>query len=76
MPIPIKKVDDLNKGLKSLNFLGLNVTIPFKKDIIKELDSVDKGAKTIDAVNTVLCKNNKLKGFNTDIIVIQGRSEK
>lgn len=68
VPLPIKKVNNLNKALKALNFLGLNVTIPFKKEIIKELDVIDSSAKEINAVNTLVFKNNKIKGYNTDIV--------
>ena len=50
------------KGLK-----GLNVTIPYKEDIIPYLDSVSNTARKIGAVNTIsISKNKKLKGHNTD----------
>jgi shikimate dehydrogenase len=50
------------KGLK-----GLNVTIPYKEEVIPLLDSLSKKAKKIGAVNTItLSKNGKTKGFNTD----------
>tara|TARA_X000000950_G_scaffold172248_1_gene209823 strand:- start:3034 stop:3858 length:825 start_codon:yes stop_codon:yes gene_type:complete len=68
LPLPIKSTNHLKVAIKKLNFLGLNITIPYKKSIITELDTVDKGAKKIEAVNTLICINNKLKGFNTDII--------
>lgn len=68
LPFPIKKVKGINISIKTLNFIGLNVTIPFKKVIIKELDSIDKNAKSINAVNTIVNKGNKTKGYNTDII--------
>ena len=46
---------------------GLSITIPFKTQIIPHLDKVDKTAKNIGAVNTVIKKNNKLIGYNTDV---------
>ncbi|HLR72753.1 MAG TPA: shikimate dehydrogenase [Pseudogracilibacillus sp.] len=49
---------------ESLN--GFNVTVPYKEKIIPFLDEIDPYAKKIGAVNTVLCKNNKWIGYNTD----------
>ena len=68
LPLPIENINHIKAALKKLNFLGLNITIPYKKRIIEQLDLVDVGARKIEAVNTLVCKNNKLKGFNTDII--------
>ena len=50
----------------SQNIYGLNVTIPYKEDIIPYLDALDHEAESIGAVNTIKIKNNKLIGFNTD----------
>jgi len=55
------------KGLKSLNVVGFNVTIPYKVSIIKLLDVLDPTAKETRAVNTVVLKNNELIGYNTDV---------
>lgn len=48
------------------NISGLNVTIPFKEDIIKHLDELSEEAHSIQAVNCIKVKNNKLIGYNTD----------
>ena len=46
---------------------GLNVTIPYKKEVIPYLDELDKNADIIQAVNTIkVLPNGKLKGYNTD----------
>lgn len=45
---------------------GFNVTIPYKQDIIKHLDLLDTSAAEYNAVNTVLIKDTKLIGYNTD----------
>lgn len=59
-------LEDSIKGMKSFNILGANVTIPYKVDIMKYLDYIDKNAKLIGAVNTIKNENGKLKGYNTD----------
>ncbi len=51
---------------KNKNIKGLNVTIPYKEQIIPYLDRIDEKAKNIGAINTIKIENNFLKGFNTD----------
>jgi shikimate dehydrogenase len=53
-------------GLRSLNFRGLNVTIPHKVAVIPLLDELDPAAKQIGAINTIVNDNGHLKGYNTD----------
>ena len=51
------------------NIKGLNVTIPYKVDVIPMLDKISKKALKIGAVNTIrISKKGKLKGYNTDWI--------
>ena len=59
-------LEDAIKGVKSLNIKGLNVTIPHKTEVIKYLDSVDKSAELIGAVNTIKFEHDQAIGFNTD----------
>lgn len=64
------KVEDLKDAIKSIKTFkvnGFSVAMPFKSKIISELDNVENVAKSINSVNTVLLKNGKLKGYNTDI---------
>jgi shikimate dehydrogenase len=53
-------------GLKKLNILGLNVTVPFKHDIMKFCDSLSAEAEQIASVNTIEVKDGKWIGHNTD----------
>lgn len=56
------------KNLEDNNIIGFNVTIPYKEHIINFLDEVMCPAKDIGAVNTVVLKNSKLIGYNTDYL--------
>ena len=47
-------------------FKAINVTIPYKQDVIPYLDEMDDNAKAIGAVNTIVNKSGKLCGHNTD----------
>ena len=49
-----------------MNLDGFNVTAPFKQTILNYLDELDNTASDIQAVNTVLCKDNRWIGYNTD----------
>ena len=54
--------------MKKKDFKAINVTIPYKQKVIPYLDSIDENAKNINAVNTIINDNGKLKGYNTDIL--------
>lgn len=60
-------LQDAFRGLQILGFHGCNVTIPHKQTIITFLDQVEPEAEIIGAVNTVLFKNRRSWGFNTDV---------
>lgn len=52
---------------ETINLKGLNVTIPYKEEIIPFLDTLDKEAEKIGAVNTIkISEDKKLTGYNTD----------
>ena len=60
-------INNLLRFLKNeKNYLGGSVTAPYKVLIMKYLDSIDKNAKKIGSVNTIVKNGNKLSGFNTD----------
>ena len=50
------------------DFIAINVTIPYKEKVIPYLDYIDVSAKKIGAVNTIVNKDNKLYGYNTDYL--------
>jgi len=54
------------KKLRAEELLGINITIPYKTDILEYLDEISEEAKEIGAVNTVISKGGKLIGYNTD----------
>ena len=53
-------------GLKALGFVGANVTIPHKVEIMQYLDEIDHTAQSVGAVNTIVVKDGKCIGYNTD----------
>lgn len=63
------QVSSLEEFMKNFPGLlsGFSVTMPHKEEIMKYLDNIDPTAKKIGAVNTVISKNGKLIGYNTDI---------
>ena len=67
---------DLDAFMKARDFLGINVTIPYKQDVIPYLDEVDQAAQMIGAVNTIVNKNGKLYGYNTDFYGMKSLLEK
>jgi shikimate dehydrogenase len=54
------------RGMQALGFRGWNVTIPHKVAILEYLDEVEETAREIGAVNTVVSRNGRLIGYNTD----------
>ncbi len=52
--------------LKSGNYSGFNVTIPYKERILHFIDQIDPYAKAIGAVNTIECRHGRWTGYNTD----------
>jgi shikimate dehydrogenase len=60
-------IDDLTKLLEeNTELIGLNVTIPYKEQVLKFLNEIDPDAKKIGAVNVIKIKDGQLKGYNTD----------
>ena len=68
--------DELNEFFIKKEFNAVNVTIPYKQTVIPYLDSLSDVAERIGAVNTVVNKNGKLYGYNTDYYGMKALVEK
>ena len=64
----LKKILD---DIREKKISGLNVTVPFKKDVISFLDQLSPEAKETQSVNTIYLKDDKIFGHNTDIVGFQ-----
>ena len=63
MPLNENEFDEF---MKNKNFLGLNVTIPYKEKVLKYIDEFDEISNKTKVVNTIINDNGILKGYNTD----------
>ena len=62
-----KDLKEIINKVKNETIDGINVTVPFKKSVIPFLDELTLEANKVQSVNTILKKNNKVIGANTDI---------
>ncbi|MEK6782562.1 MAG: shikimate dehydrogenase [Bacteroidota bacterium] len=63
----LNEIKDLKKLLvDNPELCGLNVTLPYKEQVLNLLSDIDDAAKRIGAVNVIKIKDGKLRGFNTD----------
>jgi shikimate dehydrogenase len=58
---------DVLRWARTLGYRGLNVTYPFKREIVQYLDKLSDDARLLGAVNTVVFENGMMCGFNTDV---------
>ena len=68
--VPFPVADDIEsaiKGAYALGIQGMNITVPYKSDVIPFLAKLDKEAEIIGAVNTLVRTENGYKGYNTDL---------
>lgn len=63
--IPLSR-EELDGFMKKKEFAALNVTIPYKEAVLPYLDEMDADAKAIGAVNTIVNRQGRLFGYNTD----------
>jgi len=59
--------EQLGDFLRREDIGGLNVTMPYKRDVMAFCDVIDEGARAIGSVNTLVRRGGKLYGYNTDI---------
>ncbi len=58
--------EELESLVKSRSFIGFNVTMPYKKTVMKYCDELSATARRVGSVNTLAFENGALKGYNTD----------
>lgn len=63
---PLSK-DEFPAFMERRDFRAINVTIPYKRDVIPYLEGMDDSASAIGAVNTIVNRDGKLYGYNTDM---------
>jgi shikimate dehydrogenase len=65
--LPGRSLDNLFAAVKAAGFAGVNVTIPFKQDVLSLIDTVDDEVADIRAVNAVsIARDGGTRGYNTD----------
>ena len=67
---------DLHSFMQKKNFKAINVTIPYKQAVIPYLDEIEENAKKIGAVNTIVNRDGKLIGYNTDFLGMKALATK
>ncbi len=69
VPFPVEpgRVEDAVNGADALQLLGLNVTVPYKSEVLDFLSEIDTLARNIGAVNTLVRVKTGYKGYNTDM---------
>ncbi len=65
---PIQHVEEFTSLCQTHDFIGINVTYPYKESIIPYLDELDETARRIGAVNVVRFVDGKKIGYNTDVV--------
>lgn len=66
LPVAPSDVQDAVAGIRALRFAGVNVTVPHKQAVMPALDDVRDDARAIGAVNTIVNRDGRLIGHNTD----------
>ncbi len=64
----VNNIKDAVNAVKTLGIKGFAITMPYKKQVLKFVDSMEDCVKEIGAANTVINTNNKLHAYNTDYL--------
>jgi shikimate dehydrogenase len=68
VPFCVRNLEDAVRGIRGMDIGGVSVTIPFKSEVLRYLDELEESASRIGAVNTIVNKEGRLYGHNTDWI--------
>ena len=66
-----ENIKNIIEDIRNTKINGVNVTVPFKKHVIPFLDDLSEEASITQSVNTILLENDKVIGYNTDIVGFQ-----
>ncbi|MDP2674038.1 MAG: shikimate dehydrogenase [Dehalococcoidia bacterium] len=66
-PTPEERLAEVVQGLRAPDRLGANVTIPHKEAVLPLMDETDELARRVGAVNTIVNREGRLHGHNTDV---------
>ena len=64
--VAVREAADAARLMREIGFTGMNVTAPFKLDIVRHIDRVTDDAARLESVNTIVSKSGVLSGYNTD----------
>jgi shikimate dehydrogenase len=64
--------EEVLQVMREVPVYGFNVTSPFKEEIVPLLDDLDETARRIGAVNAIITEGDRFKGFNTDVVGVEG----
>ncbi|MEG0895489.1 MAG: shikimate dehydrogenase, partial [Oscillospiraceae bacterium] len=70
------ELDSLDEFFLKKDFCGINVTFPYKEDVIKFCDKLDSSAIEVGCVNVITNRNGFLTGYNTDYFGLKFTFEK
>lgn len=70
IPMKFDNINQIKIILKKFNICGCSVSMPFKQEIVSQLDKKDLSTTLTNAANTLVLENGKIKGYNTDFFAI------